>query len=98
MAGKLSTRSSGIQAGPNLGTASITINTRAKTAAGYVGLVTDVVLFPSGTGVWMVGNQRVKVNNIPTVGASATGTFTPSGPGSPLPMLVVNGDPRSSGM
>ena len=98
MAGKLSSHSSGIQAGPIVASSSVTTNFRVKTAAGYVGLITDVVLFPSGTGVWMVGNQRVKINNIPTVGASSAGTFTPSGPGSPLPMLVVNGDPRCSGM
>jgi hypothetical protein len=94
MAGKLSSSSSGIQGGPVLASATVTTNTRVKTPGGYIGLVTDMVLFPTGTGVWMVGNQRVKINGIPTVG-----TFTPANlleP--PAPMLVVNGDPRSDGM
>lgn len=99
MAGKLSSPSSGIQGGPDRASASITTNTRVKTSGGYVGLVTDVVLFPSGTGVWMVGNQRVKINGIPTVGASSAGTFTPTQQPAPsVPMMVVNGDPRSDGM
>lgn len=99
MAGKLSSSSSGIQGGPVLASATVTTNTRVKTPGGYIGLVTDMVLFPTGTGVWMVGNQRVKINGIPTVGASSAGTFTPTNlleP--PAPMLVVNGDPRSDGM
>jgi hypothetical protein len=98
MAGKLSSGSSGIQGGPDRGSATITTNTRVKTSGGYVGLITDVVLFPGGTGAWMLGNQRVKINGIPTVGASSAGTFTPPLPELPAPMLVVDGDPRSDGM
>lgn len=98
MAGKLSSPSSGIQGGPDRASTSITTNSRVKTAGGYIGLVTDVVLFPGGTGVWLVGNQRVKINGVPTVGASSAGTYTPNAPGPSLPMLVVNGDPRSDGM
>jgi hypothetical protein len=99
MAGKLSSSSSGIQGGPGVASATITTNTRAKTSAGYIGLITDMVVFPTGTGVWMLGNQRVKINGIPTVGASSAGTFTQTNP-VPLstPMMVVNGDPRSDGM
>jgi hypothetical protein len=98
MAGKLSSSSSGIQGGPAVASATITTNTRAKTAGGYIGLATDTVLFPTGTGVWMLGNQRVKINGIPTVGASSAGTFSQPAPPVSAPMLVVNGDPRSDGM
>lgn len=100
MAGKLSTSANGIDAGGSRATAVITTNTRVRTSRGFVGLVSDVVTFADGTGVWLMPNQRVRINNVPTIGASSVGlyTATPPSPKLPAPMMVVDGDPRVEGM
>ena len=95
MAGKISSFPSGVQGGPSRATAAITTNTRVQTTRGHVGLVTDVLTFPSGSGVWVLGNQRILVNGIPTVGATAMGIYAPASGEPPSTMTVVEADPKT---
>jgi hypothetical protein len=97
MAGKLLSSPTGVQAHlPLRGTSSITTNTRVRTSLGYVGLVTDTVVFSGGTGMWFLSNQRVRVNNMPTIGASSVGISVIGQ--SQGTMTVVQGDSRIEGM
>lgn len=99
MAGNLSSSPTGVQSHVTTrGTTSITTNTRVRTTQGYVGLVTDTVLFPTGTGTWILSNQRVRVNNMPTLGKSSIGISTDSGMVPTGTMTVVQGDSRTKGM
>jgi hypothetical protein len=77
----------------------VTTNTRVKTQLGPVGIATDVLQFggPMVTGLWTVTNSRVKVNGIPTVSTTGTGTATNPGTGATAPVTVTSGDPRASG-
>lgn len=77
------------------GTAFVSTNTRVKAATGPLGLVTDVLQFsgPLVVGAWVMGNTRVKVSGIPTVGMGSTGTATGAA-GATGPVSVVQGDLR----
>ena len=76
----------------------VTTNTRVKAAAGPLGLTTDVLQFsgPLVAGTWIMGNTRVKVSGIPTVGMGATGTATGAA-GATGPVTVLQGDMRVKG-
>jgi hypothetical protein len=84
-----------VSAAGSPGTAFVTANTRVKAATGPLGLVTDVMTFggPLVTGAWVMGNTRVKVNGIPTVGMGSTGIATGAA-GATGPVTVVMGDMR----
>jgi len=98
MAGKISSFSNGIDGGGSRATAVLTTNTRVKTARGFVGLVTDAVTFPDGTGMWFLPNQRVLINGVPTIGSSSAGIYVPPSPEPPVTMMVVEGDPKTDAM
>lgn len=72
-------------------------NTRVKAAADSLGIQADVMQFagPSLTGTWILGASRVRVNGIPVIHQSSSGTCvgTPAvlPPG---PMSLVLCDPR----
>lgn len=99
MAGQTSSAPTGVQSHvAKRGTTSISTNSRVRTTQGYVGLVTDTVVFPGGTGMWFLSNQRVRVNNMPTLGKSSIGISTDAESVSTGTMIVVQGDSRSEGM
>lgn len=99
MAGKVSSFASGIQGADGArATAVISTNTRVKTTRGYMGLITDSVVFPDTTGLYFLANQRVRVNNMPTISASAVGVYPHPIPGSSGAMLVVEADGRVDAM
>jgi hypothetical protein len=77
------------------GTAFVTTNMRVKAATGALGLVSDVLQFsgPLVAGAWVMGNMRVKVSGVPTVGMGSTGTATGAA-GATGPVTVVQGDMR----
>lgn len=77
------------------GTAFVTTNTRVKAATGALGLVTDVLQFsgPLVVGSWVLGNMRVKVSGVATVGMGSTGTATGAA-GATGPVTVTQGDLR----
>ena len=97
MPGKLSTITQGIASGfQERAAARISINGRSRTALGPISLVTDVVLFPASTGVWLVPNQRVRVANVPTIDQSSTGlAYANVFPSWQTAMLVAQADPRT---
>ncbi len=99
MASPLSVLAPGISAGaPAL--SKITANARVKTAAGPIGVLTDVMQFapPVATGAWVMGCTRVKISGIPAISQAATGaSVTVAGPPGP-PMLVTMGDARVGGL
>ncbi len=99
MAGPIASFPSGLQAASGArATAVLSTNGRVFTARGAVMLVTDVVTFPPpppaspGAGTWMLGNQRVFVNGVQTIGSTSVGQSAE--PSVPLtgPMIVVQGD------
>lgn len=93
MAGKASSFASGLQGADGARASTvITTNTRVKTTRGYVGLASDSVVFPATTGKWLLANQRVRVNNIPTVSASAVGVYPHPIQASSGAMLAVETD------
>ncbi|MFO7561130.1 MAG: hypothetical protein R6X02_00700 [Enhygromyxa sp.] len=99
MAGKISSFPSGVQSHESSrGASFISTNSRVRTTRGRVGLVTDVVLFPGATGVWFMPNQRVRVNNIPTIGSSSVGISTNTQSGVFGTMQVVEGEGRNDAM
>ncbi|PRP92667.1 hypothetical protein [Enhygromyxa salina] len=98
MAGKISSFASGLQGADGARAATvISTNTRVQTTRGFIGLVTDSVIFPATTGVWFLSNQRVTVNNTPTIGASV-GVYPHPVPGSSGAMLGVESDSRVDAM
>lgn len=99
MAGKISSFPAGVQSHDgSRGVSTITTNSRARTTRGFIGLVTDTVIFATGTGVWFMPNQRVRVNNIPMIGNSSIGISTSTVPPITGTMIVVEGDGRGSAM
>lgn len=88
----------GIQDGTGVPAAAMVgANARVQVTTGLVGLVTDMLSFPgpSTIGNWFSGNQRVLVNNVPTVGLSATGqAIVPGTPPVPGPARVAVPDSR----
>ena len=80
-------------------TAKTSANTSLTVTTGSVSLVTDIVTFPGPPtmGNWIVGNQRVLVFGVPTVGQTATGQATVPSPPSVVPMIVSSADSRASG-
>ena len=80
------------------GTTFVSTNTRVKATTGPLGLVTDVLQFsgPLVVGAWVMGNTRVKVSGVPTVGMGSTGTATGVA-GATGPVTVVQGDMRVKG-
>jgi hypothetical protein len=104
MAGKLSTFPSGVQSHElTRGISRISTNSRARTTRGFIGLVTEVVLFPgpNGTGAigtWFMPNQRVRVNNIPTIGRNSVGISVSTEDGTTGTMIVVEGEGRGDAM
>jgi hypothetical protein len=101
MAGGLITLAAGAQDATAVPAAStLTVNTRVRSAAGYVGLVSDVLTFPgpSTVGNWIMGNNRVLIGGVPTVGQTAKGQAVV--PGTPPVMVSVTAvavDLRASG-
>jgi hypothetical protein len=102
MAGPVQALTQGIQDGTAVPAASrVTLNTRVQTTTGFVGLLGDVVAFPgpSTVGSWVMPNQRVLVNGVPTIGSASTGlAIVPALVPVTVPMLVVQGDSRVSAM
>lgn len=79
-------------------TSFVTTNTRVKAATGALGLMTDVMQFggPLAVGAWVMGNVRVRVSGIPTVGMGSTGLATGAA-GATGPVSVTQGDMRVKG-
>jgi hypothetical protein len=99
MAGKISSFASGVQSSYGTrATSRISTNSRAQTTRGYIGLVTDVISFPGLTGLWFMPNQRVRVNNIPTVGINSVGIWVRNNGIATGTMIVVEGDGRGNAM
>lgn len=99
MAGKISSFPAGVQSHESSRASTrISTNSRARTTRGYIGLVTDAVVFPGTTGVWFMPNQRVRVNNIPTISSSSVGISTNTQSGVSGTMTVVEGDGRGDAM
>jgi hypothetical protein len=96
MAGGIASFPSGVQATGLRGTATLSTNNRVRTSMGSVMLVTDVVLFspPPMSGIWLIPNQRVFVNGVPTIGQTSIG-MVPYLNGQ-FPMTVVQADSRVS--
>lgn len=84
-----------VSAAGSPGTAFVTVNVRVKAATGALGIVSDVMQFPGPlvVGAWIVGNTRVKVGGVPTVGVGSTGTATGAA-GATGPVTVLQGDTR----
>lgn len=80
------------------GTAMVGANSRVKAATGPLGIQTDVLQFsgPLVVGAWVMGNSRVKVCGIPTVGMGSTGLATGAA-GATGPVTVIQGDMRVKG-
>jgi hypothetical protein len=82
----------------------VTTNTRVQTAAGFVGLLSDIVSFAgtSTAGNWVMGATRMTVNGVPVINASAVGvSFLLAPPAPPVPtspMHVAVPDTRAQGM
>jgi hypothetical protein len=101
MAGKISTFASGVQSHEGVRAVTrISTNSRSRTARGYVGLVTEVVLFPGPTGVgaigmWFMPNQRVRINNIPIIDKNSVGISTSLLNGTTGTMIVVEAEDRA---
>lgn len=70
-------------AGPNTGT--------VRTPSGPLGTVADSLTFATGTGVWIIGNQRTRTHGIPLVSSTAAGTRTLPSPGA-APVAVATGN------
>jgi hypothetical protein len=102
MAGNVQASPSGVQDATGArATAVISPNGRVRTTTGFVGTVFDTLLFggPSVTGVWFMGDQRVRAGGAPTVSQSSMGlTVVASSPPSQLTMMVVQGDSRVRSM
>lgn len=98
MAQALITQPLQVSAGGSPGTAFISLNTRARASTGTLGLVTDLMQFsgPLVAGSWTLGNQRVKVAGVPTVGMASVGIATGAA-GATGPVTVLQGDPRVRG-
>lgn len=92
MAGGIASFPSGVQTIVYRATATLSSNHRVKTSMGPVMLVTDVVLFGPLPGTWLLANQRVFVNGVPTIGQSSVGVYSTQ-LGS-YPMTVVQTDGR----
>lgn len=90
----VSALAAGVQSGDgSRATAKVSVNTRVQTAAGPIGVLSDVMQFPgpSVTGNWIVGSARVSVLGIPVVNQASTGTsYSPTAPTGA--MTVVQGD------
>lgn len=101
MGSPVSVLAAGVSAGGAPAAAKISVNTRVSTAAGPVGIITDVMQFSApGIGTWVVGATRVFVIGMPVINQSSTGpavgpppVFPPLGP-----MTVTQGDARVSAM
>jgi hypothetical protein len=91
------TLAAGVMAG-GPAAAFVTTNSRAKSQAGFLGLQTDIVQFagPMVTGTWITAAARVKVNQVPVVLQSSSGTAVSPAPAS-APMSVSTGDARVMG-
>ena len=99
MAGKISSFPSGVQSHElTRGISRISTNSRARTTRGFIGLVTEVMLFPDATGTWFMPNQRVRVNNIPTIGRNSVGISVSTEDGTTGTMIVVEGEDRGDAM
>jgi hypothetical protein len=96
MAGGIASFPSGVQVFGIPATSAITTNSRVTTSMGPVMLVTDVVQFGPFPGTWLVPNQRVFVNGVPTIGQTSVGAMNFLG--TPVPMSVVQTDGRVSAM
>lgn len=94
MANSIASSANGIQSGATggFGAAVLSTNQRVRTAMGAIGLETDVVTLPAGTGKWFFANRRVTVSGVATLnstsfGQAVEGTQTGS-------LTLVIGDPR----
>jgi hypothetical protein len=98
MAQPLVTMPAHVSAAGSPATAFVTTNSRVRSALGALGLVTDALQFagPLVAGTWAMGNSRVKVNGLPTVGVGSTGVATGAA-GATGPVTVLGGDPRVGG-
>jgi hypothetical protein len=96
MAGGIASFPGGVQSGLGFRAASaLSTNSRVLTGMGPVMLVTDVMIFVAETGTWLIPNQRVFVNGVPTIGQTSIGS-TLFGGQAPvtIPMTVVQTDGR----
>ena len=91
------TLAAGVMAGGRAA-AFVTANSRVKSQTGFLGLQTDIVQFagPMATGTWVTAATRVKVNQVPVVLQSSTGTAVSPAPAT-APMSVTIGDSRVMG-
>ncbi|KIG17900.1 hypothetical protein DB30_02523 [Enhygromyxa salina] len=55
-------------------------------------------MFAGGTGLWFLSNQRVRVNNMPTLGTNSVGVSVDAETQLTGTMTVVQGDTRGNGM
>jgi len=87
-----------VSAGGSPGSAFVSLNTRVKASTGTLGLASDLMQFsgPLVAGTWILGNVRVKVAGVPTVGGASVGIATGAA-GATGPVTVLLGDPRVRG-
>jgi hypothetical protein len=70
-------------------------NTRTKGQPGFLGTQLDALSFSNGgTGTWAVPNVRTRILGAFMVSQSSQGIAAVPGVPSPVPVLVVQGDPR----
>ncbi|NJK31390.1 MAG: hypothetical protein HC927_02640 [Deltaproteobacteria bacterium] len=93
MAGAIASFPAGVQSSTAArATSAISTNSSVRTSLGAVLLVTDVMVFPAGSGAWLQANQSVFVNGVQTIGSTSLGeSKEPPGP-IVGPMTVVQGD------
>jgi hypothetical protein len=91
MAGGIASFPGGVQ-GVYGGVSALSTNSRVTTSMGPLILVTDVMQVGTITGNWAMGNQRVFVNGVPTIGQTSFGIAMFGNV--PAPMLVVQADSR----
>lgn len=96
MAIPVSVVAAGVAAAGAPATSKISVNTRVHAAAGPVGVLADVMVFPGGIGTWIVGATRVQVMGMPVISQSSTGPVVGPPPFFPPlgPMTVTQGDSR----
>jgi hypothetical protein len=70
-------------------------NTRVKGQLGFLATQVDTVTFGNGAvGQWAAPNVRTKIVGNFAISQSAQGLAQPPTPTSPVPIVVVTGDPR----
>jgi hypothetical protein len=78
--------------GPGPGTAMVGPNTKVKGQLGFLGTQADALTFAAATGAWTAPNVRTRTQGVFLISQSSVGTAATSG--GPVPVLVINGDPK----